>query len=157
MLDRRYLIATALTLVLGAAPATAQDKSIVVASTTSTQDSGLFGHILPLFKQRSGIDVKVVDRLDADRKGHHGQRKKDERLDVRRGQHHDHIGESHPDGERDEHDAGAARAVGGSLRVEREVDAAFHGLETLLGMQAAKEVRGGDGQRGQPHDDEDDR
>ena len=60
MLDRRYLIATALTLVLGAAPATAQDKSIVVASTTSTQDSGLFGHILPLFKQRSGIDVKVV-------------------------------------------------------------------------------------------------
>ena len=60
MLDRRYLIATALTLVLGAAPALAQHKSIVVASTTSTQDSGLFGHILPLFKQRSGIDVKVV-------------------------------------------------------------------------------------------------
>ncbi|MFM9939908.1 MAG: extracellular solute-binding protein [Hyphomicrobiaceae bacterium] len=39
---------------------TAQDKSIVVASTTSTQDSGLFGHILPLFKAKTGIDVKIV-------------------------------------------------------------------------------------------------
>src|SRR3954465_6913812 len=38
----------------------AQEKSIVVASTTSTQDSGLFGHILPLFKAKTGIDVKVV-------------------------------------------------------------------------------------------------
>ena len=42
------------------APAQAQDKSIVVASTTSTQDSGLFGHILPMFKAKTGIDVKVV-------------------------------------------------------------------------------------------------
>ena len=43
------------------APATfAQDKSILVASTTSTQDSGLFGHILPPFKAMTGIDVKVV-------------------------------------------------------------------------------------------------
>lgn len=38
----------------------AQAQSIVVASTTSTEQSGLFGHILPLFKQASGIDVKVV-------------------------------------------------------------------------------------------------
>jgi len=42
------------------APALAQDKSIVVASTTSTQDSGLFGHILPAFKAKTGIDVKVI-------------------------------------------------------------------------------------------------
>lgn len=35
-------------------------SSIVVASTTSTEQSGLFGHILPAFKQASGIDVKVV-------------------------------------------------------------------------------------------------
>lgn len=42
------------------APAAAQEKSIVLASTTSTQDSGLFGHILPLFKAKTGIDVKVV-------------------------------------------------------------------------------------------------
>ncbi|MFC6491215.1 substrate-binding domain-containing protein [Nitratireductor sp. GCM10026969] len=40
--------------------AIAQDKSIVVASTTSTQDSGLFEHILPLFEQKTGIEVKVV-------------------------------------------------------------------------------------------------
>ncbi|NIC40611.1 extracellular solute-binding protein [Aquabacterium sp. A08] len=38
----------------------AQAQSIVVASTTSTEQSGLFGHVLPLFKQASGIDVKVV-------------------------------------------------------------------------------------------------
>ncbi|MCL4766577.1 MAG: extracellular solute-binding protein [Hyphomicrobiaceae bacterium] len=59
---------------LAAAPTTAQDMSIVVASTTSTQDSGLFGHILPLFKKRTGIDVKVVAQgtgqaLDTGRRG----------------------------------------------------------------------------------------
>ena len=43
-----------------ALPVAAQDKFIVVASTTSTQDSGLFGHILPLFKAKTGIDVRVV-------------------------------------------------------------------------------------------------
>lgn len=52
----------------------AQDKSIVVASTTSTQDSGLFGHILPLFKSKTGIDVRVVSQgtgqaLDTGRRG----------------------------------------------------------------------------------------
>ena len=57
-----------------AARASAQDKSIVVASTTSTQDSGLFGHILPLFKAKTGIDVKVVAQgtgqaLDTGRRG----------------------------------------------------------------------------------------
>ena len=35
-------------------------SSIVVASTTSTEQSGLFSHLLPAFKQASGIDVKVV-------------------------------------------------------------------------------------------------
>src|SRR6516165_6921443 len=49
-------------------------RSIVVASTTSTQDSGLFGHILPLFKQKTGIVVKVVAQgtgkaLDTARRG----------------------------------------------------------------------------------------
>ena len=44
---------------LGASAALAQ-TSIIVASTTSTEQSGLFGHILPAFKQASGIDVKVV-------------------------------------------------------------------------------------------------
>src|SRR6266404_249716 len=61
MPTRRSLVVLAATITLVvAAPARAQDKSIVVASTTSTQDSGLFGHILPLFKAKTGIDVKVV-------------------------------------------------------------------------------------------------
>src|SRR5262245_23339089 len=56
----RLALGLALAAVLSWTPALAQDKSIVVASTTSTQDSGLFGHILPLFKAKTGIDVKVV-------------------------------------------------------------------------------------------------
>jgi tungstate transport system substrate-binding protein len=57
-----------------ASRATAEDKSIVVASTTSTQDSGLFGYILPLFKAKTGIDVHVVAQgtgqaLDTGRRG----------------------------------------------------------------------------------------
>lgn len=56
------------------APAIAQDRSIVVASTTSTQDSGLFGYLLPLFKVKTGIDVKVIAQgtgqaLDTARRG----------------------------------------------------------------------------------------
>jgi tungstate transport system substrate-binding protein len=70
---RRTVLAFAAAL-LASGTALAQDKSIVVASTTSTQDSGLFGHILPLFKQRTGIDVKVVAQgtgqaLDTARRG----------------------------------------------------------------------------------------
>ena len=54
--------------------ASGQEKFIVVSSTTSTQDSGLFGHILPLFKAKTGIDVKVVSQgtgqaLDTGRRG----------------------------------------------------------------------------------------
>ena len=64
----------ALALVLTPALAQAQDKFIVVASTTSTQDSGLFGYILPAFKAKTGIDVKVVAQgtgqaLDTGRRG----------------------------------------------------------------------------------------
>jgi tungstate transport system substrate-binding protein len=66
------LVAYALLLV--ASPAQAQTQSIVVASTTSTQDSGLFGHILPLFKAATGIEVRVVAQgtgqaLDTGRRG----------------------------------------------------------------------------------------
>lgn len=73
MFTRRCLIVAAVGLVIGTS-ALAQDKSIVVASTTSTQDSGLFGHILPIFKQKTGIDVKVVAQgtgqaLDTARRG----------------------------------------------------------------------------------------
>jgi tungstate transport system substrate-binding protein len=38
----------------------AEDKSIVVASTTSTEDSGLFGYLLPKFQEKTGITAKVV-------------------------------------------------------------------------------------------------
>ncbi len=73
-LNRRHLFAATIALAIGASPALAQDKSIVVSSTTSTQDSGLFGHILPLFKAKTGIDVKVVSQgtgqaLDTGRRG----------------------------------------------------------------------------------------
>jgi tungstate transport system substrate-binding protein len=73
ILTRRLLIAAAATLAFTGS-AVAQDKSIVVASTTSTQDSGLFGHILPMFKAKTGIDVKVVAQgtgqaLDTARRG----------------------------------------------------------------------------------------
>lgn len=72
-LTRRLLIVATASLAF-AGPASAQDKSIVVASTTSTQDSGLFGHILPMFKAKTGIDVKVVAQgtgqaLDTARRG----------------------------------------------------------------------------------------
>src|SRR5689334_6488468 len=73
MPTRRFLIVLGAGLALGAS-ALAQEKSIVVASTTSTQDSGLFDHILPLFKARTGIEVKVVAQgtgqaLDTGRRG----------------------------------------------------------------------------------------
>ena len=46
--------------VLSVCALAAQAQSIVVASTTSTEQSGLFGHILPQFRQATGIAVKVV-------------------------------------------------------------------------------------------------
>jgi tungstate transport system substrate-binding protein len=52
------LFMTAAALMFGRA--TAQEKSIVVASTTSTQDSGLFGYLLPIVRERTGIVVKVL-------------------------------------------------------------------------------------------------
>ena len=75
MLNRRTLMIAAFAVAaLAAAQAGAQDKSIVVASTTSTRDSGLFDHILPLLKAANGIDVKVValgtgQALDTGRRG----------------------------------------------------------------------------------------
>lgn len=68
---RRLLVALALCLPVAAL---AQDKSITVASTTSTEDSGLFGYMLPLFTARTGIVIKVValgtgQALDVGRRG----------------------------------------------------------------------------------------
>ena len=74
MLSRRVLLAAMIALTGLSGGAIAQDKSIVVSSTTSTTDSGLFNHLLPLFKQKTGIDVKVVSQgtgqaLDTGRRG----------------------------------------------------------------------------------------
>jgi tungstate transport system substrate-binding protein len=81
MPNRRTLIAAAAlcavafgAVVIAAPAAIAQDKSIVVASTTSTQDSGLFEYLLPLYKQKTGVTVKVVSQgtgqaLDTGRRG----------------------------------------------------------------------------------------
>jgi len=54
--------------------AIAQEKSIVVASTTEAQDTGLLSHLLPIFKQKTGVAVNVVSvgtgqALDAGRRG----------------------------------------------------------------------------------------
>jgi len=59
---RRHLLSLALgaTLALGTTAAQAQDTFIVVQSTTSTQNSGLFDHILPMFEEETGIEVRVV-------------------------------------------------------------------------------------------------
>src|SRR5215471_101778 len=76
MLDRRtvVVILAALSSNLIGTTVYAQEKSIVVASTTSTEDSGLFRHILPLFKAKAGVEVKVVAQgtgqaLDTGRRG----------------------------------------------------------------------------------------
>ncbi|HEX8964483.1 MAG TPA: substrate-binding domain-containing protein, partial [Rhodocyclaceae bacterium] len=68
---RRLLLA--LSLSLGAAGAFAEE-SIVLASTTSTDQSGLFGFILPKFEAKTGIKIKVValgtgQALDTGRRG----------------------------------------------------------------------------------------
>jgi tungstate transport system substrate-binding protein len=52
------LFMTAMALTCGQAHA--QEKSIVVASTTSTQDSGLYGYLLPIVKEKIGIVAKVL-------------------------------------------------------------------------------------------------
>ena len=69
---RRGWIASVLALL--ALPVFAQDRFIVVASTTSTEQSGLFAHLLPAFRKASGIEVRVValgtgQALDMARRG----------------------------------------------------------------------------------------
>ena len=62
-IDRRALFGLAGALLLGSAGPSlgnAEDKFIIVQSTTSTQNSGLFEHILPLFTKKTGIAVRVV-------------------------------------------------------------------------------------------------
>jgi len=70
-LIRRLFLLAALPAVL---PALAQEKFIIVASTTSTEQSGLFGYLLPVFQKKTGIQVRVValgtgQALDLARRG----------------------------------------------------------------------------------------
>jgi len=76
MAVRRLLVALALLcgLAAGIAASFAQDRAIVLASTTLTQESGLLDYLLPIFRNKTGIDVKVIARradevLDGARKG----------------------------------------------------------------------------------------
>jgi tungstate transport system substrate-binding protein len=72
---RRILFSLLATLVIVASSfAVAQERAITVASTTSTEQSGLFGYLLPLFSARTGIRVNVVavgtgQALDIGRRG----------------------------------------------------------------------------------------
>ena len=75
---RRALASIALSLLSvstgGAASGAGPDRHITVASTTSTENSGLFGHVLPVFERRTGIAVRVValgtgQALDVGRRG----------------------------------------------------------------------------------------
>ena len=73
---RSAALAAACAALLAWAPTlvSAQDRSITMASTTSTEQSGLFAHLLPAFRQASGIDVRVVavgtgQALDMGRRG----------------------------------------------------------------------------------------
>jgi len=57
---RRFLLAGAALALIAAHPVDAADKYITVASTTSTEQSGLFGYLLPIFEKKTGIQVRVV-------------------------------------------------------------------------------------------------
>ena len=59
-MSRRMLLALVLGLVTLAGAARAEDRFITIASTTSTQDSGLFDYLLPIFTKKTGIGVHVV-------------------------------------------------------------------------------------------------
>ena len=74
----RALLSLAAAAVLGAlaapAPAVAQDKVLMMASTTSTEQSGLFAHLLPAYRKATGVEVRVVavgtgQALDMGRRG----------------------------------------------------------------------------------------
>ena len=75
MITRRsYLAALAAAAILAATASNAQERFITVSSTTSTEQSGLFAHLLPAFEKASGIKVRVValgtgQALDMARRG----------------------------------------------------------------------------------------
>src|SRR5580765_2787303 len=75
VITRRTFVALVLAFAAFAAfAASAQERFITVASTTSTEQSGLFGYLLPVFEKKTGIQVRVValgtgQALDLARRG----------------------------------------------------------------------------------------
>ncbi len=76
MAVRRLFVALALLcgLAAGVEASSAEDRAIVLATTTATQDSGLLDYLLPIFRDKTGIDVTVIARradevLDGARRG----------------------------------------------------------------------------------------
>ncbi|MGY3647230.1 tungstate transport system substrate-binding protein [Bradyrhizobium sp. LM4.3] len=76
MAVRRLSVALALLcgLAAGVAASSAEDRAIVLATTTATQESGLLDYLLPIFREKTGIDVTVIARradevLDGARRG----------------------------------------------------------------------------------------
>jgi tungstate transport system substrate-binding protein len=70
----KYLKISCALVLWAASAALLQAQTLTMASTTSTEQSGLFAHLLPAFKKASGIDVKVValgtgQALDMARRG----------------------------------------------------------------------------------------
>jgi tungstate transport system substrate-binding protein len=61
-MDLKYRIAIALlgAALVASAPARSDERYIVVSSTTSTENSGLFKYLLPMFREKSGVEVRVV-------------------------------------------------------------------------------------------------
>ena len=72
---RRLLLSSMLALpCVAGSPVNAQEKFITVASTTSTEQSGLFGYLLPVYTKKTGVQVRVValgtgQALDVGRRG----------------------------------------------------------------------------------------
>lgn len=74
MIRRTFLVFAAFVIVTVLTPAHAQDKFITVASTTSTEQSGLFPYLLPIYQKKTGVQVRVValgtgQALDLARRG----------------------------------------------------------------------------------------
>ncbi len=153
--------------VLGRSPE-AQERSITLASTTSTEQSGLFGHVIPLFKEATGIDVRVVAvgtgqalelgrRGDADALLVHDRAGEDKivaegfGLDRRDVMHNDFVvvgPGSDPAGVRGMGDASAALAKVASAKApfaSRGDDSGTHRAELRLWKTAGVEVKGAEG------------
>jgi ABC-type tungstate transport system permease subunit len=77
MITRRlFCSALAAAGLMAAIPAQAQERFITVSSTTSTEQSGLFGHLLPAFERASGIKVRVVALGTGQALGHGAARRR---------------------------------------------------------------------------------